>query len=257
MTILFYTKTKENLRGTLMKKPLILSIAISCLMLGGCAELMNLIPPVVTGDSAPLSTDEVIGGLREALRVGAQNAVLTASRQDGFYGDSQLFIPFPPEAARVKQTLMDAGFTSIVTDFERAINRAAEDASRRALPIFRNAIMGITFTDAMGILRGPDNAATMYLQSRTEADLQAEFAPVVNDAIRTVDVTRYWNPVATTYNSVTLLTGGSQVNPNLEEYITGKTLDGLFLLIAQEEQKIRRDPAARVTEVLKRVFGAE
>jgi len=97
----------------------------------------------------------------------------------------------------------------------------------------------LTIRDAMGILRGADNAATMYLKSRTEADLRREFVPVVSSAIQKVNVTRYWTPVANTYNKVAKLTGGSQVNPDLDEYITQKALDGLFFLIALEERKIR------------------
>lgn len=239
-----------------MKAPHICSIIMLSLILGGCAELPALIP-AETAEKPPLTNDDIIGGLRAALAVGARNAVASASHYDGFYGNSRLFIPFPPDAIRVKRTLMDAGFSEIVTGFERSINRAAEEASKRALPIFRNAINGLTFPDAISILRGPDDAATMYLRSRTEAELRADIAPVVADAIREVDVTRYWNTVAAAWNSVALMAGGTPVNPELEEYITGRTIDGLFLLIAQEEREIRRDPRARVTEVLKRVFGEE
>jgi len=239
-----------------MKKKIILSSAIACLVLVGCAELIALIPS--TGSkTGGLTTGEIVQGLKEALSVGASNASFSASKTDGFYRNPQIFIPVPPEAIKVKNALEQAGLSSLVRDFEMSLNRAAEEAAKKALPIFKKAITGITIPDAVGILRGSNNAATMYLKSRTEADLKSEFVPVVKSALQTVEVARYWSPVASAYNKLSKLTGGSPVNPNLEEYITQKSLDGLFLLIAQEEQKIRQNPAARVTEILRKVFGAQ
>jgi hypothetical protein len=136
-----------------------------------------------------------------------------------------------------------------------SLNRAAEDASKRAFPIFKSAITTMTITDAIGILKGGDNAATNYLRSKTTSKLKAEFQPVVKQSISTVKVTSYWNPIVTNYNRLTLLTGGGQVNPNLEEYITDRAIEGLFILVAEEEALIRKDPAARVTDILKKVFG--
>ncbi|MHB9029051.1 MAG: DUF4197 domain-containing protein [Candidatus Latescibacterota bacterium] len=213
-----------------------------------------LIPPA-TSKTGGLTADEIVRGLKEALLIGAANSASSASIMDGFYGNPQIFIPFPPEAIKIKNTLEQAGFSNIVRDFEKSLNRAAEEASKKSLPIFKNAIVNMTITDALEILHGSNNAATMYLKTRTEADLMREFLPVVASAVQTVEVTRYWNPVAKAYNTATVLAGGSQVNPNLEDYITRKSLDGLFLLIAQEEQKIRQNPAARVSDILKRVFG--
>lgn len=239
-----------------MKRLLFLSIAVASLLLSSCAELKALLPRLGS-KSGGLTTEEVIRGLKEALTVGASNSVSLSSKTDGFYRNPQIFIPFPPEAIKVKNALEQAGFSNLIKDFERSLNRAAEEATKRALPIFKNAIISMTISDAMGILHGSNNAATMYLKSKTEAQLHSEFLPVVKTAIQTVNVTRYWNPVATTYNQVAKLTGGSLVNPNLEEYITQKSLDGLFFLIGREEQKIREDPAARITEILRKVFGAQ
>ncbi len=239
-----------------MRKCIVLSIAVTSLILGGCAEL-NMLIPVVTPGSGGLSTDEITRGLKEALVVGATNSVTSASKTGGFYLNPQIVIPFPPEAIKVKNTLEKAGFSSLVKDFEKSLNSAAEEGSKKALPIFRNAITSMTITDALGILQGSNNAATMYLKTKTEEELRAEFLPIARSAIQTVKVTSYWNPISTTYNQLTILTGGAKVNPNLEDYITRKSLDGLFLLIAQEEQKIRRDPAARVTDILKKVFTSK
>ena len=238
-----------------IKRLVVLSLTLANLFLLNCAELKALLPKMGSS-SGGLTTEEVIKGLKEALNVGSSNSVSVASKIDGFYRNPSIFIPFPPEAIKVKNALEKAGFSNLIQDFERSLNRAAEEASTRALPIFKNAIFSITINDAMGILRGADNAATMYLKSKTEAGLRSEFTPVVKAAINKVEVTRYWNPIASTYNKVAALTGGPIVNPNLEEYITRKGLDGLFFLIASEEKKIRDDPAARVTAILRKVFGA-
>lgn len=238
-----------------MKKLSIICIAVTGIIMSGCAELGMLIPAASPSTGA-LTTEEVIRGLKEALTLGAANSATSASVPDGFFSNPLISIAFPPEAIKVKNTLEQAGFTNLVRDFEKSLNRAAEEASKKSLPIFKRAITGMTITDAMNILQGSGTAATVYLRTKTETDLRKEFSPVVKSAIQTVEVTRYWNPVASAYNTATLLTGGARVNPNLEDYITQKTLDGLFLLIAQEEQEIRRDPAARVTDILKRVFGA-
>ncbi|MBN2356908.1 DUF4197 domain-containing protein [candidate division KSB1 bacterium] len=241
-----------------MKNLFVLTIVLSSLMLIGCAEFIEMMPELGTAVSTGggLTNDEVIKGLKEALSVGATNSTSLASKIDGFNLNPQIRIPFPPEAVKAKKVMEDIGLTNLVKDFEQSLNRAAEEASKKALPIFKNAIVGITISDAMGILRGSNYAATEYLRSKTQDALIAEFSPVVKNAIQTVDVTKYWNPIASAYNKTNILTGEPQVNPNLDQYVTQKALDGLFHLIGQEEQKIRENPAARVTELLKKVFGS-
>ncbi|MGQ3683448.1 MAG: DUF4197 domain-containing protein [Candidatus Loosdrechtia sp.] len=236
-----------------MKKLIILFIAVTNLILVGCETLSKRIPTVIS-ETNGLTIEEIVIGLKEALYIGAKNSVLSASAANGFYGNPQIYVPFPPEAIKVKHTLEQAGFSHLITDFEKSLNRAAEEASGKALPIFMDAITGLTITDAIGILRGPDNAATMYLKLKTETDLKKEFIPIVKIAIQTTDVTSYWNPIALAYNRIARFTGGSQVNPNLEEYITQKSLDGLFLLMEKEEKEIRQNPASRVTDILRKVF---
>ncbi|NLH57004.1 MAG: DUF4197 domain-containing protein, partial [Rikenellaceae bacterium] len=188
--------------------------------------------------------------------VGSKNSANSASKTDGFYKNSLIFIPFPPEAIKVKNTLESAGLSNLTNDFVLSLNRAAEDASKKAFPIFSEAITSMTINDAMGILKGADDAATTYLKNKTSAKLKAEFKPIIKQSIDKVKVTSYWNPIATNYNRLTALTGGEQVNPNLEEYITDRAMEGLFKLIAKEEALIRKDPAARVTDILKKVFGS-
>lgn len=202
---------------------------------------------------AGLSTDEVIRGLKEALSIGANKAAGMASRVNGFYKNPRIRIPFPPEAQKVKATAEALGMKKQVEEFVQTLNRAAEEAAKRAAPIFLDAIKGMTIQDGFEILRGPDDAATAYLRRKTTAQLTREFKPVVKSAIDKVQVTRYWNPIASRYNQVPFVT---PVNPDLDAYVTERALAGLFKLIADEERKIRKDPAARVTELLRKVFGS-
>lgn len=229
-------------------------LAISCGQFNFPTDLPLNIPGSESSDG--LSKSEVVKGLKEALTIGAEKSTEMASKTNGFYGNSQLFIPFPPEAVKVKETLESAGIQKPVDDFVLSLNRAAEDAAKKAFPIFRDAIISMSISDAMGILNGNETAATEYLRRTTTAQLKAEFSPVVKQSIANVRVTAYWNPIAKNYNRLTMLTGGEQVNPDLEEYITERAVEGLFMLIAREEALIRKDPAARVTDILRKVFGS-
>lgn len=232
--------------------------ALVILLMAGCAQLSQLpIPSLATSitKTDALTNDEVIRGLKDALRVGAENSSGIASKVDGYYKNPRLFIPFPEDAIKVKNTLEKIGMTKQVNDFVLSLNRAAEEAAKSAAPVFIEAIQNMTFQDAMAILRGADNAAANYLKEKTYEQLKMKFKPIVAQSISKVEVTKYWNPLASAYNKTTLLTGNEKVNPNLEDYITEKAIDGLFILIAQEEMKIRKDPAARVTDILKKVFA--
>jgi hypothetical protein len=200
----------------------------------------------------PLTNDEIIRGLKEALNVGSNNASSTASKVDGYFKNPVIKIPFPPEAKNIESKVRAIGMNKQVDEFILTINRAAEEAAKNAAPIFLNAITSMTITDGLSILRGNDSAATSYLKKTTSAQLHDKFKPVIKSATQKVDVTRYWNPIITTYNKMPLVT---KMNPDLEEYITQKALTGLFFLVSQEEAKIRKDPAARVTDLLKKVFG--
>ncbi len=204
------------------------------------------------GGTKPLTNDEVIHGLKEALNVGTNNSSSSASKVDGFYKNPLIFIPFPQEAEKVKNTCENLGMHKQVQDFEMSINRAAEEASKQAAPVFLEAIKKMSIADGFKILKGPDNAATQYLQNSTSSELTTKFTPIIKDAIQKVEVTKYWSPLVTAYDKIP---GVQKVNPNLEQYITQRALQGLFALIANEEKKIRTDPMARVTDILKRVFG--
>jgi hypothetical protein len=201
------------------------------------------------------SQSEIAAGLREALQVGAQNATGKIATVNGFFGNSLIKILMPPEAKKVETTLRTVGLGAHVDKAILSMNRAAEDASTKALPIFVNAIKAMTITDAVSILKGSNDAATQYLKTKTTTELTNTFRPIVQQSLDKVNATRYWAEVFTIYNK--LPTTREKVNPDLVAYVTERALNGAFVYIAQEEAKIRQDPAARVTDLLKKVFGGK
>ncbi|MCH2234583.1 MAG: DUF4197 domain-containing protein [Crocinitomicaceae bacterium] len=250
-----------------MKKKLFLPILLglfSMFMFTQCDILHGVANEVVTtgtgggGEVADaLTNEEVVQGLKEALTVGIKNGAALASKEDGFFGNPKIFIPWPDEAIKVKEWGMNNGFSETVENVVLSFNRAAEEASKKATPIFVDAITNMSIGDGFEILNGSDSAATMYLIKNTSEPLKAEFKPVVHDAIEKVEVTKFWTPITTAYNKVAKFSPNmNEVNTDLDEYVTQKGMDGLFFLIKQEEKKIRLDPVARVTDILKKVFGS-
>jgi len=205
----------------------------------------------------PLNNEEVISGLKEALRIGTERSVDKASVTDGFWNNARLRIPFPPEAIKVKNTLSDIGLDKPINDFELTLNRAAEVATKEAIPVFVDAITSMSIQDGFNLLNGGEHAATNFLREKTSAALRAKFTPKVEQATAQVALTSYWQPLASAYNAATLLTGGKAVDPDLNAYVTDKAIDGLFILLADEEKKIRQDPVARTTALLQKVFGTK
>jgi hypothetical protein len=203
------------------------------------------------GKKGSLSNDDIISGLKEALSIGTTNGTQKLSVVGGFFKDAAIKILMPAEAQKAEKTLRNMGLGKQVDNAILSMNRAAEEAAKSAAPIFMNAIKGITIGDGLGILRGGDNAATSYLQGRTSAALTEAFRPSIEEALKKVDATKHWNTVFTTYNKFSK----EQVNTDLTAYVTEKALTGIFYQVAQEEQKIRKDPAARVTDILKKVFS--
>lgn len=240
----------------LMKiKIILLSTAFiaNCIIVNAQLNLNNVINQVTgNGSNTPgLSNDDVVKGLREALTVGTNNSTAKAAVLDGFYKNPTIKIPFPKEAQQMETTLKQLGMTKQVNDFVKTLNRAAEEAAKDAAPIFITAIKGMSISDGFSILNGGDNAATTFLKDRTTADLSVKFKPTVAAALQKVQITKYWNPLAKKYNKLPLVT---KMNPDLEAYVTQKAIEGLFKLVAEEETKIRKDPAARVSDILKKVF---
>ena len=203
-----------------------------------------------------LTNEEVISGLKEALNIGIKNAVNLSSVTDGFLKNDVIRLPFPPDAIKVREKAINFGLSKQVTTFEETLNRAAEEATKKALPIFVDAIKNMSVSDGFSILKGGDGAATKFLKSQTLNQLVIAFAPVVKEATTKVQLTAYWNPIITRYNSAMTLSGGQKLDPDLDAYITQKAIDGLFYLVETEENKIRKDPLARVSDILVKVFGS-
>ena len=210
------------------------------------------IPGINKGTGTGLSNDDIISGLKEALRVGTDSTTKKLSKVDGFYGDAAIKILMPPEAAKVESTLRSVGMGSLVDKAVLSMNRAAEDASNHVGSIFWDAIKNMTITDGLNILKGSDTAATSYLRVNTTTQLTAQFKPVIDTSLKKFDATKYWADVFNAYNKIPFV---KPVNPDLIAYVTDKALSGLFFNVGLQEQKIRKDPAAQVTSILKKVFG--
>lgn len=200
----------------------------------------------------PLSDTEILQGLREAIQVGAKNAAGLAHKQDGYFKNAKLFIPFPAEAQNVADKVRQLGFGSLVDNFVVTLNRGAEEAAGKAAPIFANAVTQMKWDDVRAILKGNETAATDYFRRTTRKPLYDAFYPVIKKSLDNVEATKYWGDITSTYNKIPLV---KPVNTDLTAYATDRALDGLFILLADEEAKIRKDPVSRVTDILKRVFG--
>ncbi|MFV0267592.1 MAG: DUF4197 domain-containing protein [Draconibacterium sp.] len=236
------------------------------ILLTGCAELTQLAQQTLDAN-APLTQNEIVAGLKEALVTGTNKSAQLLGKTDGYYKDELVKIMLPPEADVIVDNLNKIpGGDKLVQDVLLTINRAAEDAAKEAAPIFVNSIKSMTISDAVGILKGQNNAATQYLHKTTYDQLFALYQPKIKSSVKKElvggistkeswdSLTGKWNTVA---NSVAgKIAGLKPVNTQLEDHLTSKALDGLFLKIADEEKQIRQDPAARVTNLLRRVFGS-
>lgn len=204
------------------------------------------------GVSNGLTEDEVGRGLKEALAKGVETGVAQLSATDGYFKDMAIKILMPEDAKKVESKLRAVGQGDLVDELIESMNRAAEDAASGAKDIFLTAIKEMTVTDAMGILKGQDDAATQYLNRATRAELYEKFLPVIKASLDKVGTTALWEKVFTTYNRIPMV---QKVNPDLNDYATNKAIDGLFVQIAKQEKEIRNNPGARATDLLKKVFG--
>jgi Protein of unknown function (DUF4197) len=202
---------------------------------------------------AGLSNEDIVSGLKEALAVGAQKSGDKLSAVNGFMGNAAIKVLMPDEAKKVEQTLRNAGMGKLVDDAILSMNRAAEEAAKSAAPIFVDAVKGMNVQDALGILRGNDSAATTFLKGKTWQPLTNAFKPVINSALEKTGATKYWTAVFEAYNKIPLT---KKVNPDLSNYVTERALGGMFYQVALEEKNIRDNPAARVNDILKKVFGS-
>ncbi|NTW32505.1 MAG: DUF4197 domain-containing protein [Bacteroidetes bacterium] len=216
-------------------------------------NLNNLFNNVkTTVKKGTLTNEDITKGLKEALKVGTNNSVASSSKLDGFNKNSKIKIPFPSEATAMETKLRAIGMGSEVDKFVETLNRGAEEAAKTAATVFVDAITKLSIADGMKILKGEDNAATTYLKDNTTTQLKTNFGSIVHNALIKVEITKYWTPLATAYNKIPLVT---KINPDLDAYVTEKAIAGLFILIADEEYKIRKNPEARISDILKKVFG--
>jgi len=236
--------------------PVVSLSLFSCDVLNSAANVLST--PASSGQPAipKLTNDEVISGLKEALSVGIKNSVNLTSITDGFLKNDAIRLPFPPDAQKVKDKALEWNLNGQVDKFETTLNRAAEEATKEALPIFMDAIKNISVQDGFAILNGGDGAATKFLKNQTTAKLVTAFAPKVKEATSKVKLTDYWNPIINKYNGAMTISGGQKLNPDLDAYITELAIKGLFQMVEIEENKIRKDPTARVTDILSKVFGS-
>ncbi len=226
-------------------------ILLGILFFGCTAQQIQSITDAI-GYEDELTTDQVANGLKEALVKGVSTGTQKVGKVDGYFKNPQIKIPFPPDVQKVENTLRDIGLDNEVDRFVKTLNRGAEEAAKEAKPVFVSAIKQMTITDAWNILKGEDKeAATNYLKRTTSNELRSKFSPIVKSALDQTNATKYYSDIITRYNKIPLV---DDVNPDLEAYATEKAMEGLFVMIAEEEKKIRANPAARTTDLLKKVF---
>ena len=199
-----------------------------------------------------LSEQEIVLGLKEALRIGAGNAVSLVSKVDGYYRNLKIRIPLPDSVKKAERLVRAAGFGSELDAFERSMNRAAEKAAPEAKSLFLEAVEKMTFSDAKKILGGRNDEATLYFKEKTSDRLRALAKPIVHRSMAQVGVTKTYQDLEVKARMIPFV---GNLGLDLDDYVTNKALDGLFIMMAEEERKIREDPAARVTDLLKKVFG--
>lgn len=218
----------------------------------GIKGIINKVTNKDKSTKGSLSTEEVVQGLKEALSVGAEKSASQLSNVDGYFKNAAIKILLPSEVQKVQDAVTKIpGGSKLVDDAILSMNRAAEDAAKSAAPIFINAIKNMSFADAWSILKGGDSAATKYLKQQTTKPLTEAFRPIIDKSLAKVNATQHWNTVFSTYNKFSF----KKVNPDLASYVTDKALEGIFYQLAQEELKIRKDPVAQTTNILKKVFG--
>lgn len=237
-----------------MKLKLTYYLAIFLFLLPSCsnAQFLKKVSKALEGTPTGFTEGEAAQAIKEALIKGTAQSVDIVSVVDGYFKNPEIKIPFPPEASVIESRLRGIGLGNEVDRVILTINRAAEDAAREAQPIFVAAIKGLTIKDAIGIVRGNENAATDYLKRTTTPELKLKFEPVIKNSLDKVNATKYWTDIISAYNRIPLV---QKQNPDLTAYVTEKAIEGLFVMIAKEELKIRKDPVARTTELLKKVFG--
>ena len=216
------------------------------------AQFLKNAKKIINSGGKGFTEQDAVNGIKEALVNGTGESVKLVSSLDGYWGNPDIKIPFPSEAKEMENKLRAIGMGKKVDEFNESMNRAAEKAATEAKPIFIAAIKNMTVRDAINIVKGQNDAATMYLKSTTSPELIGKFQPIIKTSLDNVNATKYWSGLITAYNKIPFV---KKMNPDLPEYVTNKAIDGLFVMIAREELKIRKDPMARTSALLKKVFG--
>lgn len=239
----------------MMMKVYIIALTCSFLFLVSGCDVVNQATQVLAqqGTGGGLVTQlDMINGLKQALEFGTEKSANQLSTVDGFLGNAAVKLLFPPEALKAEKALRAIGLNRLCDQVILSLNRAAEDAAKEAKPIFITAIKQMTVKDAANILLGNQDAATQYFKRTTSTLLAAKFKPIVQNSLSKVGATNYYSDVVTRYNQIPLV---NKINPDLNDYVTQKAMDGLFLEIAKEELKIRTSLSARSTPLLQKVFA--
>lgn len=244
--------------GEIVKRLLLLPLAclsLSCAGGQGLADLESMIGTGVPGAGpAALDGATVVAGLKDALRVGTDRTVSLTSRLDGYLGNELIRIHTPESLGKMTKALRTVGFGRQVDELEVSMNRAAEQAAGEAASVFWSGIQQMSFQDAWGILEGHETAATDYFRRTTSDELRARFAPIVEEKMSAVGLVQLYDDMTARYKAIPLASLG-QEPPDLRQHVTDGALEGLFTVLGQEEAKIRKDPGARTTALLRRVFG--
>jgi hypothetical protein len=250
---------KRNITVRRTQAPRLILAFLACSLVGasegasaGWLDKLKELLPAVDEKQQSLSSDDISGGLKEALRVGTENVVSNLGATDGFNLDPQIHIPLPKSLVQVKKVLGKVGMDSMLTDLETRLNRAAEIATPRAKQLFIEAINDMTLDDVKAIYKGPEDAATQYFKSKMSGPLAVTMKPIVEDSLADVGAVKSYDEVMASYNSMPFV---PKVDANLGDYVVEKGMDGIFFYLAKEEAAIRQDPAARTTDLLRRVFG--
>jgi len=235
------------------------SLAVFCFALIALPSHAGLFDDIMKGAGGALSKggpddSQIVAGLKEALTVGTDNAVSLVSVTDGYFANQAIKILMPDKIQKVADVLGKVGYQKQVDEFVLSMNRAAEMAAPQAKSIFVESIREMTFEDAKKILNGGDTAATDFFKARTSDRLYEAFKPIISSSMNDVGATRKYKEMMGQY---TALPFTSAESVDLDHHVTNKSLDGLFYMVGEEEKKIRTDPAARVTDLLKTVFGSK
>jgi len=225
-------------------------LVVLVLQISACNELQQ----VLENSGSVLSTTQIANGLKEALDNGIENQVTTLAKTDGFFKNELVKITLPEDLQKVDTALRKIGLSSLADEGLKVLNRAAEDAVGEAIPIFKDAILHMTITDAKNILMGNQDAATQYLKGATSASLKTKFEPIIKNSFQKVGADRIWNDLITRYNKIPFI---NKVNPDLTDYTTDEALKGVYKMIAKEELKIRTDIKSRTSDLLKKVFALQ